>query len=99
VKNAYQIGVVLALGDLGLLKTGAEDLSPDASMPEGDPTIPAEALAAALREIPDEEPTHQTEAVSQPESELGFFFDRGQSSFTPAQSWGLDVRGPTDTSV
>jgi hypothetical protein len=99
IKNAYQFGVTLALEALGLLKVGSEDQAPDAAMPEGNPEIPAEGLARVLREIPDEEKTRQTEAVDQPESELNFIFGYGQSSFTPTQSWGLDVRGPADTSV
>jgi len=99
IKNAYQLGVVLALEHLGLMKIGAEDQSPDAAMPESDPQIPAEGLAQILREIPDKRKTRQTEAVDQPESELNFIFGYGQSSFTPTQSWGLDVRGPVDTSV
>lgn len=99
IKNAYQLGVALALEDLGLLKISGEDQSPDAAMPEGDPNIPAEGLAKALRDIPDTRKTRQTEAVDQPESELNFIFGYGQSSFTPTQSWGLDVRGPVDTSV
>lgn len=99
IKNAYQLGVVLALETLGLVKTSSEDVSPDASMPEGDLSVPAEALAKILRDTPDQRRTRQAEAISTPGDDLDILFDSTQSSYTPAHSWGLDVRGPTDTSV
>lgn len=99
IKNAYQLGVALALETLGLVKASAEDQSPDATMPEGDPSIPAEALARTLQELPEVKHTKQTDAVDEPESELHFEFGFGQSAFTPTQTHALNVRGPTDTSV
>jgi hypothetical protein len=99
IKNAYQLGVVLALEALGLVKTSSEDLSPDASMPEGGQSVPAEALAKIMKDLPEQRLSRRAEAVSEPGDDLDVLFGVTTSSYSPAQSWGLDIRGPTDTSV
>lgn len=96
-QSAYKFGVALALADAGLLKNAAE--SPQESpMPQGSKKVPAELLAAKLRNEPDMAPTEQAEADTQPETDYDFNFN-GVSSYTPLANMGLDFRAPVDTSV
>ena len=95
-KQAYQLGVALALADAGFLKHAADP--GQTSLPLGPTSIPAELLAALLQQEPDTKLVEQSEAVSQPEVDHDFSFV-GTSTYTPLANIGLDFRGPVDTSV
>ena len=95
-KQAYQLGVALALADTGLLKHAAAP--GETAMPQGPTQVPAELLAAILQKAPDIAPAQQSEAVSRPEVDPDFSFS-GTSTYTPLSNIGLDFRGPVDTSV
>ena len=96
-QSAYKLGVALALADSGLLKNAAESAQ-ESPMPQRSKQIPAELLAAKLRNEPDMAPTQQAEATTQPESDYDFNFN-GVSSYMPLTNIGLDFNGPVDTSV